>query len=72
MKSKCANFACVLLYQMDDICTSKEFQKFICFPGNRHLKKNVLFLSVNDLYAKMLTILTHSNVAQWYITGLQM
>ena len=36
------------------------------------ISKNVLLLSVDDLYTEMLTIETNANMAQWYITGLQM
>ena len=34
MKSKCANFACVLLDQWNSICILNEFQNLICFLGN--------------------------------------
>ena len=34
-------------------------------------QKNALFLSVDDLYTKMLIFQTHGSVAQWYVTGLQ-
>ena len=42
MKSKCANFACVLLDQYDNKCVLKEFQKLICFLGNRHIEKGIV------------------------------
>ena len=41
-KSKCANLACVLLDQLDNKCTLKEFQKLICFPGNWDFKKCIV------------------------------
>ena len=42
MKSKCANFACVLLDQQGNICTLKKFQKLICFPGKLTFKKCIV------------------------------
>ena len=39
MKSKCANFACALLDQYDNLYTLKEFQNLICFPGKLTFQK---------------------------------
>ena len=54
MKSKCANFACVLLDQKGNIYTLKNSKNLFVFLKNWHFK-NVLFWSVDDLYTKMLT-----------------
>ena len=62
MKSKCANFACVLLDQWDNIYTVKIFQNLFVFLESRH-SKNVLFWSIHDMYTKMLTFKTYASVA---------
>ena len=45
--------------------------KTYCFPGNCHFKKKSIVLECRRLYTEMLTMETNTNVAQWYITGLQ-
>ena len=55
MKSKCANFARVLLDQQDNICTFKKFQKFICFSGKLTFQK--MFCSGEQtIYIRLLNL----------------
>ena len=50
MKSKCANFAFVLLDQYDSICTFKKILRTYLFSWKTDISKHVLFWSVDHLY----------------------